>query len=184
MRRAPSCLLATTVFLCVGALTPEASAQAGLRNGGGVHHHGRSVTRPPLAAPRHRIGHRHRVAEHRHTHGFKRFAKHRHRFFPHHSRTWPYLEASDDTTPLVIEQGQPSVPYQLPPAIPSLADLPVSAGIGTPPVGSPTVYVLNAGQRPARRTGAKVLSMDGAHSAAEKPESGPRIIHLSVPRGW
>jgi hypothetical protein len=87
---------------------------------------------------------------------------------------WSYLDTSGDVTIPIVRADAPP----LPPAIPSVADLPVAMGIRSAPVASPAIYVLSSGRRSAR--GAKIVDTDAAEG--EDLSTGPRIIRLDVPR--
>lgn len=181
MRRAPSCLLFAVLLIPFSLALPEAaSAQPGVRHGAGQHHS--SAMRSRLTQ-RHRIGNHHRfhgrLADHRgHGRNARHFSRHKHPIFPHHSWGWPYVEGTD-ATQIVIEQGAPTA-YQLP-VVPSLADLPVSAGIRSAPVGSPAIFVINSSGRSSGQSSGGAKGPDADETVSDS--SGPRIIHLNVPRG-
>ena len=80
--------------------------------------------------------------------------------------------------PIVVHAN--AAPPPLPPAIPSLADLPVAMGIASAPVASPAIYVLDSG-RSVRGRGADARNTETAEG--EDVSTGPRIIRLDVPRG-
>jgi hypothetical protein len=91
---------------------------------------------------------------------------------------WSYLDTSGDVTMPII---QADAPPPLPPAIPSVADLPVAMGIRSAPPASPAVYVLSPGRQSLRGRGGQIADTDAAEG--EDLSSGPRIIRLDVPRG-
>ena len=184
MRCAPSCLL-FVLALCIGLTDAEiAAARSGIR------HSTPSIpsivrsARPHRSAFGHRIGSRHYAVRrfHHHKPHWKGDHKHGHGFFRHRTWAWPYVEAADNQATVIVEHSPPPEPRPFLTGIPSVADLPVSTGIRSGPVGSPTLYVLDGNKRSLRR-GAKVLSMGQAESEAESQSTGPRIIHLTVPRG-
>jgi hypothetical protein len=182
MQRAPSCLLFAGFLLSVDLVMPEgALAQAGIRHSTPAQH--ARGTRP-LAGGEHRIGSQHR-AEDRRLHGWpqsRSFQRYRSGFLPYQPWSWPYVETAGDETPLILENGPAPAPSRVLPGIPSVMDLPVSAGIRNSPAAAPTIYVLGSDKRSLRRGGgAKVLTMD-PDDAGTEASSGPRIIHLNVPR--
>ena len=186
MRRAPSCLLFAILVLCFGPAVSEAAfAEAGVRHG--MHaRHGGWTGRPAITARGQRTNFRRLTLDRpRHVHPLRFHRKHRHGFFPHRSWAWPYVEATGEATPLILESGEPPAPQRVFTGIPSLADLPVSTGIRSEPPASPAIYVLNGNRRSHRRgsAGAKILSMDSADVDSQSKNSGPRIIHLNVPQG-
>lgn len=180
MRRALSWLLCAGFLLSLGLLMPErASAHTGGRHGPAASHAG-WTKRPHIAGREHRLRPHERadrrLSRPRHVEGFR---KHRHSYFPHRSWSWPYVARTDDR-PLILEREAAPNPVLL--GIPSIADLPVSAGIRSAPAAPPTVYVLGGGKRSLRRgSGAKVLTTQ-SDDAEVGPSPGPRIIHLNVPR--
>ena len=172
MRRAPSCLLFAGFVLSLGLVNPEGVlAQPGIRHSPSALQAG-WTKRPHVTRREHRIRPRHWRADRRlHKGG------HRHGFLPY--RSWSYVDTAADQTPLILER-EPAPPRALP-GSPSIADLPVSAGIRSAPAASPTIYVLSGDRRSLRRgSGAKVLTMDA--DAETESRAGPRIIHLNVPR--
>lgn len=187
MRRVPSCLFFAALVLSPWIVTSEpALAQPGVRHGLAVHHVPSS--RHKASARDHRIGPRYgvadRVGRRHHVKGFRnhRYGFHGHGFFPHRSWYGPYVEPPFD--PTTFEPAEAPPPHPVLTGIPSVADLPVSAGIRSAPAASPTLYVLDGRRSPRRGSGgAKIVTMDQTESEIELPASGPRIIHLDVPRG-
>jgi hypothetical protein len=111
----------------------------------------------------------------RHGYGHHGYGRYGYGFFPRGSWLWPSLDAVGPT----VIVGESDVRPAPPPAVPSLAELPVSTGIRSAPVAAPAIYVLESG-KPSARFGAKIVSLNDADDGASG--TGPRIIHLG-PRG-
>ncbi len=113
----------------------------------------------------------------RHGYGHHGYGRRGYGFFPHSTSLWPSLAPYGDPT-VIVAQGD-ALPN---PAtdIPSVADLPVLAGIRSAPVAAPAVYVLGSGKRSLRSGGAKTVSMG---QGGEASGTGPLILRLEGPRG-
>ena len=202
MRRAPSCLvvaafLSLAPIACDGAWANGVlSTPAAHRSAGPLPTTRQATTRRITtgrelgAASRGWAGNRH-VMDRRLRSGPRRLAgpystlRHRHSridrrgFAPGRPWLWPYGDVIGDEAPVRFDDGPAQASRPAP--IPSVADLPVSAGIRSVPAAAPTVYVVNHGRR-SQRGVAKILTAgEGDDEAA--PSQGPRIISVTVPRG-
>jgi hypothetical protein len=114
---------------------------------------------------------------------------------PSRLRGWPiypgYLQTRSEDVNVIIEQTFVSVPAA--PAVPSVLDLPVSAGIREALPAQPAVIVVNersgvgeTGRGQVLSGGPKIIKArpeSGDTQPATGTSSGVRIVHLAVPVG-
>ncbi len=194
MRRVSSCLLLVLAPFFLHSASTEAEAAGAFR--GHFGYRSGSVLTGRFHPPAGRLSYHHSGFRGRFLHkplvGHSGFRPFRHGVLPYGFSSWSPLATDPAVETTIINQVGAS------PEGPGLGGGPVVAGIPSPPVADPVIYVIGAdhgsrragGRKYARaRPGPKMVSMRPHGVGQLQPRAsghgaGPRVIHVTAPSGW